>query len=169
MKCNAILLVSVFAFAFAAPAIANDQNQNNTTNSNSSVGLGATTVAVNDLIDDFYQDNGPISVTETVSASSQANDNTGIAAYQKLIATNTNQFLDEVVDLDGLDDTETAVGYNSGSNSVSGNAFAAFAGIANQAWNTGINANTQAATNIAAQGTVNFGANAGSSDGGEGG
>ena len=49
------------------------------------------------------------------------------------------------------------------------NAFAAFAGIANQAWNTGINANTQAATNIAAQGTVNFGVSQGAAAAGGGG
>ena len=166
MKRNLTLVVSAFALAFAAPAFANNQNQNNTANSNSSVGIGSTTVAVNDLIDEFYQDNGPVTVTERFSKSSEANANTGIAAYQKLMATNTNKYLDEVVDLDGLDETETAVGYNSGANSVSDNAFAAFAGIANQAWNTGINANTQAATNIAAQGTVNFGANTGTDAGG---
>jgi hypothetical protein len=46
--------------------------------------------------------------------------------------------------------------YRSGSNSVNGSAFAAYAGILNQGWNTGINSNAQAATNIAAVGTVTF-------------
>lgn len=44
-----------------------------------------------------------------------------------------------------------------GNNSVRGNAFAACSGILNAAWNIRINAGGQAATNIAAQGTVNFG------------
>ena len=47
-----------------------------------------------------------------------------------------------------------------------GNAFAAFAGISNNAWNTGINANTQAATNIAAYGQVSFAANGSDAGGG---
>jgi len=46
--------------------------------------------------------------------------------------------------------------YNSGANSIGGSAFAAYSGILNQGWNTGINANSQAATNIAAQGTMTF-------------
>ncbi len=46
---------------------------------------------------------------------------------------------------------------SSGDNSVSGNAFAAYAGILNNAWNTGISSNAQAATNMAARGTVTFG------------
>ena len=82
-------------------------------------------------------------------------------------ATNTNQNLDEVVDMDGEDDSDTNVGYQSGNNSVTGSAFAAYAGILNAAWNTGINANTQAATNIAASGTVSFGDSGG--NGGAGG
>jgi hypothetical protein len=49
--------------------------------------------------------------------------------------------------------------YSSGNNSVNDMAFAAYAGIMTQGWNTGINANVQAGTNIAAQGTVNFGPN----------
>lgn len=169
MKRNATLMVSAFALAFAAPAFANDQNQANTANNNSSSGLFSSTTVINDKIDEFYQDNGPITASESHSESYQKNNNTKIAAYQTLTATNTNHHLDEVVDLDGEDESSTAVGYNSGSNSVYGNAFAAFAGIANQAWNTGINANTQAATNIAAQGEVNFGVNSGADSGTGGG
>ncbi|GMM92719.1 hypothetical protein [Qipengyuania sp. MTN3-11] len=96
------------------------------------------------------------------------NSNTFVVAEQELKAVNINRELDEVVDLDGIDETESSVGYNSGNNSVNDNAFAAFAGISNAAWNTGINANTQAATNIAAQGTINFGVSSGSSAAGEG-
>jgi hypothetical protein len=94
------------------------------------------------------------------------NGNNYVVAEQELKATNVNMYLDEVVDLDGEDDSDTAVGYNSGNNTVRDNAFAAFAGISNAAWNTGINANTQAATNIAAQGTINFGVGGSTSDGG---
>lgn len=167
MKKIATLLVPAFVLAIAAPASA-QQNQNNDANNNGGGEMSTTTV-INDYLDEFYQDNGPDSLSETVSESYQANDNTLISAYQELYAVNSNSELDEVVDLDGEDGTETAVGYNSGNNSVNDNAFAAFAGIANQAWNTGINANTQAATNIAAQGTVNFGVNSGAGAGGGGG
>ncbi len=89
-----------------------------------------------------------------------------IIATQELKAININRELDEVVDLDGEDGSETPVGYNSGSNYVRGNAFAAFAGINNAAWNTGINSNAQAATNIAAQGNVNFGVSGSAASGG---
>jgi hypothetical protein len=168
MKKIATLLVPVFVLAVAAPATANDQNQNNDANGNGGGFLSSTTV-INDYLDEFYQDNGPDSLSESLSESYSFNNNTQIAAYQELYAVNSNSELDEVVDLDGEDDSDTAVGYNSGNNSVNDNAFAAFAGIANQAWNTGINANTQAATNIAAQGTVNFGVNSGAASGGGGG
>ena len=165
MKKIAILLVPAFVLAIAAPASANDQNQNNDASDNGGGFLSSTTV-VNDYLDEFHQDNGPDGLSHSLSKSYTASNNTYIAAYQELHSVNSNSELDEVVDLDGEDDSDTAVGYNSGSNSVNDNAFAAFAGIANQAWNTGINANTQAATNIAAQGTVNFGVNSGGSSGG---
>lgn len=134
-----------------------------------------TTVLVNDLLDVIIQDNAPDStsvsysdddnytstitktLTSTINASdddsyaSQTNGNTAIVASQTLNASISNKGIDTVVDMNEVDD------YSSGSNSVRGQAFAAFAGILNQAWNTGINANTQAATNIAAQGNVTFG------------
>ena len=109
--------------------------------------------------------------TGNSDAEDSYNDNSGqaeIVATQVLIAVNSNSQLDEVADFDGEDDTESSVGYNSGDQSVNGNSFSAFAGILNQAWNTGLNANVQAATNIAAQGTVTFG-DAGGADGGAGG
>jgi hypothetical protein len=161
MKATLKISALALCLGLSAPAFANDQNQANTANNNSSSGIASSTTVINDMLDEFYQDNAPDSLSESYSESYQANNNTKIYAKQELSAVNTNSYLDEVVDLDGQDDTDTAVGYNSGSNSVNGNAFAAFAGIANQAWNTGINANTQAATNIAAQGTVNFGVNSG--------
>jgi hypothetical protein len=155
----------VIGLGLSNAAIANDQNQANTANGNTSAS-GGTTIVVNDLIDSYWQDNAADSLSMTETYSSEANGNTSIVAKQTLMAENSNSYLDEVVDLDGEDGSETPVGYNSGSNSVSGSAFAAYAGILNQAWNTGVNANTQAATNIAAQGTVNFGVNSGAGAGG---
>ncbi|QPQ55865.1 hypothetical protein IC614_04575 [Allosphingosinicella flava] len=112
-------------------------------------------------------------LTGNSEAEDSYNDNSGqaeIVATQVLIAVNSNSELDEVADFDGEDDTESSVGYNSGDQSVNGNSFSAFAGILNQAWNTGLNANVQAATNIAAQGTVTFGdGGAAADDGGAGG
>ena len=167
-----MLAVSTLALAAtAAPALA-QQNQDNDNTTTGASGNNSDTVVVNDLIDLFVQDNA----ADTFSDDDQDNDGNGsfngnslVVATQTLSANNTNQNLDEVVDLDGEDGTETAVGYNSGNNSVRGNAFAAYAGILNAAWNTGINANTQAATNIAAQGTVSFGDSAPAGGGGGGG
>jgi hypothetical protein len=157
----------VIGLGISSAAMANDQNQNNNAGGNTASG-GSTTTVWNDLIDVYYQDNAADSLSMTSTYSSEENGNTAIIADQYLYAENSNSYLDEVVDLDGEDDTETAVGFNSGDNSVNNNAFAAYAGILNQAWNTGINANTQAATNIAAQGTVNFGVNSGDGAGGGG-
>jgi hypothetical protein len=158
--------VLVIGLGLSNAALANDQNQNNNAGGNTASG-GSTTTVWNDLIDYYYQDNAADSLSITSTASSEENGNTAIVATQYLYAENSNSMLDEVVDLDGEDESSTAVGYNSGNNSVNDSAFAAYAGILNQAWNTGINANTQAATNIAAQGTVNFGVNSG--DGATGG
>lgn len=161
-----MLAVSTLALAVtAAPAIAQGQDQDNDNTTNGAAGNNSDTVVVNDLIDLFVQDNAADSFQDN-DGNGSGNGNTAVVAIQTLSATNTNQYLDEVVDLDGEDDSDTAVGYNSGDNSVRGNAFAAYAGILNAAWNTGINANTQAATNIAAQGTVSFGDSAPAGGGG---
>lgn len=165
-----MLAVSTLALAAtAAPAFA-QQNQDNDNNTNGAAnGFGNDTTVVNDLIDVFVQDNAADTFnSEDNDGNGSGNGNNLVVAIQTLSATNTNQYLDEVVDLDGEDDSDTAVGYNSGNNSVNGNAFAAYAGILNAAWNTGINANTQAATNIAAQGTVSFGDSAPAAAGGGG-
>ena len=166
-----MLAVSTLALAVTAtPAIAQDQDNDNTTTG--AAGNNSDTVVVNDLIDLFVTDNA----ADTFNDNDQDNDGNGslngnslVVASQTLSATNTNHDMDELVDLDGEDGTDTAVGYNSGNNSVRGNAFAAYAGILNSAWNTGINANTQAATNIAASGTVSFGDSAPAGGGGGGG
>ena len=168
-----MLAVSTLALAVtAAPAVAQgqDQDNDNTTTGASGNNSDNDTVVVNDLIDLFVQDNA----ADTFSDDDQDNDgklngNSLVVATQTLSATNTNQNLDEVVDMDGEDDSDTNVGYQSGNNSVRGSAFAAYAGILNAAWNTGINANTQAATNIAASGTVSFGDSAPAGGGGGGG
>jgi hypothetical protein len=82
--------------------------------------------------------------------SNNGNDSSSIVAMQILTATNANAAPLNFQSL-ALSD------YSSGDNTVRDNAFAAYAGILNQAWNTGINANAQAATNVAARGTVTFG------------
>ncbi|HWT44096.1 MAG TPA: hypothetical protein VN152_15725 [Sphingopyxis sp.] len=169
-----MLAVSAMALAAtAAPAIAQTQS-NNDANNNGASGNNSDndTVVVNDLIDLFVQDNAADSYSDDDQdndGNGSFNGNTLVVANQSLSATNTNKYMDELVDLDGEDDSDTAVGYNSGNNSVRGNAFAAYAGILNAAWNTGINANTQAATNIAAQGTVSFGDTSAPAGGGDGG
>ena len=167
-----MLAVATLALAaVAAPAIA-QQNQDNDNATNGAAGDHNDTVVVNDLIDLFVQDNAADSFQDNDQdndGNGSFNGNTLIVATQSLSATNTNQNLDEVVDMDGEDRSDTNVGYQSGNNSVRGNAFAAYAGILNAAWNTGINANTQAATNIAAQGNVNFGTGGGDGNGGGGG
>ena len=172
MKMKKLMTASalVIGLGLSSAAIANDQNQNNNAGNNGG-GVGSTTNVWNDLIDSYYQDNAADTLSVDYNISSEKNGNTMIVAKQYLFAENSNSMLDEVVDLDGEDRNETAVGYNSGNNSVNDNAFAAYAGILNQSWNTGINVNTQAATNIAAQGTVNFGVNsdAAAAAGGSGG
>jgi len=82
------------------------------------------------------------------------NQNGSIIADQELTAIISNDGGMEAV----VDDTQ---GYDSGNNSVRGNAFAAFAGILSQGWNTGVNSNTQSGVNIAAGATINFGDAAG--------
>lgn len=47
-----------------------------------------------------------------------------------------------------LVDTGEARRFATGCNAIGDNAFATFAGILTQSWNTGANANTQAATNV---------------------
>lgn len=185
MKIGHILATTaaVLAIGLVSPAMAQQDNTNNqiddgggNTQNNNSI-QDALNGSLNEW-NNFNNDNGADShsveittditktYTSTYEDSSQDNDLNGsfndnssaeIVAVQNLWAVNTNSEMDELVDLDGEDETDTAVGYNSGDNAVSGSAFAAYAGILNTAWNTGINANVQAATNIAAQGSVTFG------------
>lgn len=80
--------------------------------------------------------------------SNNGNDSSSVVATQVLTAT--------VANAAPLNFFSIASDYSSGDNTVNGSAFAAFSGILNQGWNTGINANAQAATNVAARGTVTF-------------
>tara|TARA_R110000772_G_scaffold102435_1_gene203185 strand:+ start:2572 stop:3081 length:510 start_codon:yes stop_codon:yes gene_type:complete len=167
MKMTKLMAASaaVVALAVGTPAMAQQTQDNDVDNTDN----GA--VVVNDLLDVYLQ--ADASTTNTFTAndlnSNNNNGNNFVIAAQTLTATNTNSYMDELVDLDGEDGTPAPVGYNSGDNSVYGSAFAAFAGILNQAWNTGINSNAQAGTNIAAQGTINFGDGAAAAPAGGGG
>ncbi len=167
-----MLAASVLALVVGAPAYAQTLGGGTNTTGASGNNSDNDTVVVNDLIDLFVQDNAADTFTTTSEdndGNGSFNGNTLVVASQSLSATNTNQYLDEVVDLDGVDEKQSDAGYHSGDNYVRGNAFAAYAGIMNAAWNTGVNANTQAATNIAAQGTVTFGECCGAAGGGDGG
>jgi hypothetical protein len=174
VKTNIIGAASAVAIGLFLAGAANAQSvasgDNNDNNDGNNVATGSFNHSVSDLLDLYLTDNSAdshVMANQDNDKNGSYNGNLSVVANQMLKAINNNSYLDEVVDLDGEDESDTAVGYNSGSNSVNDNAFAAFAGINNLAWNSGINANTQAATNIAAQGTVNFGANG--ADGGAGG
>jgi hypothetical protein len=78
------------------------------------------------------------------------NDSSSVVATQTLLAVNANAAPLNFQSGLALSD------YSSGDNSVNDNAYAAYSGILNQGWNTGINANAQAATNVAARGSVTF-------------
>lgn len=162
MKMTKVMAASaaVVALAVGAPAMAQQNQNNDVTDTNN----GA--VVVNDLLDVYLAADASTNNTLDDINSNNNNNNDLVIATQTLTATNTNSLMDELVDLDGEDGTPAPVGYNSGDNYVRGNAFAAFAGILNQSWNTGINSNAQSATNIAAQGTINFGDGAAAADGG---
>jgi hypothetical protein len=94
---------------------------------------------------------GDITLTFTPSYTSTSRVNvTKVIADQDLDATNTNFGMHAVVDID------SEHGYDTGGNRVNGGAFAAFAGILNQSWNTGVNSNAQSANNLAVQGNTHF-------------
>jgi hypothetical protein len=133
---------AIIGLAFGAPAFAHDHGGGgiddssftNTDSHDKSLTVGDITLSPT------YSPS--FSATKTVTV-------TKAVADQDLRAVNVNFGMHELVNNDDE-------GYSSGNNGVSGSAFAAFAGILNQGWNTGIDANTQAANNVAAVGTVNF-------------
>ncbi len=165
MKMTKVLAASaaVAALAVGAPAMA-QQNQNNDVTDTDN---GA--VVVNDLLDVYLAADASTTNTLDDINSNNNNNNDLVIATQTLTATNTAYEFDEMVDLDGEDGSPAPVGYNSGDNYNRGNAFSAFAGIANQSMNTGVYSNAQSATNIAAQGSINFGDGAGEAAAGGGG
>ncbi len=131
-----------------------DANGNNRDNT-----AVAVTTGDNNL--DGFQANGD---NRGNSDSSGSNNNTfgnnAVVADQSLSGV--------VVGHDEKDLVDNVNGYDSGDNSVNNNAFAAYAGILNQAWNTGIAANTQAGTNIAASASINFSSAGGDQANGKG-
>jgi hypothetical protein len=146
----------------------NDNSTNDSYNDNSTNDSGNLTIADSGNTDNSVKDSGNLAISDSgndnsVNQSYNAldsyntdnstydshDDNSSVVADQYLSASVTNE---EDMWFDGEDSD-----YSSGDNSVYGSAFAAYAGILNQAWNTGINANAQAATNVAARGTVTFG------------
>jgi hypothetical protein len=122
---------------------ANDQSMNDSHDNNSINDSGNTDLAF--ALGSFNTDNS----NNSTNNSNNNNDSSSVVATQTLLAVNANLAPLNFMSL-ALSD------YSSGDNSVAGGAFAAYSGILNQGWNTGINANAQAATNIAARGTVTF-------------
>jgi hypothetical protein len=133
-----------------------DLNLQNVANNNSD---NSTNVADsgNDNSDNSIADSGNLafalasfntdSSDNSTNNSNNNNDSSSVVAEQELTATNAPTTI-----------LSLALGadFSSGNNSVGGNAFAAYSGILNNGWNTGISSNAQAATNIAARGTVSF-------------
>ena len=179
MRVQTILKASAAAvgLVLALPAVAQSGGPVNTLGSDENI-------IVNDLLDLFLTDNAADSYSTSNSYSrtdtrtftntdtrlfrsdttvskdnGSYNGNSAVAANQSLSAVNVNKELDHVADFGGAGGPfpSTQTGYHSGQNGVSDNAFAAFAGINNLAFNSGLDATAQAATNIAAHGTVTFG------------
>lgn len=141
----------------------NGDNRGNTTTTTNSNGDNrdntAVAVTTGDNNLDGFQANGNNRGNSDSSGSGNTTFGNGaVVADQSLSGV--------VVGHDEKDLVDNVDGYDSGTQSVDGNAFAAYAGILNQAWNTGIAANTQAGTNIAASATVSFSSssNGGNSD-----
>jgi hypothetical protein len=161
----------VLAFGLATPAAAQvaSGTAGNATSSGILTSASSTTTSTDIGVSDFLNnkstntDNSDNSTdlafalgsfnsdssNNSTNGSNNGNDSSSVVATQTLLAINANAAPLNFMSL-------ALSNYSSGSNSVSGNAFAAYAGILNQGWNTGINANAQAATNIAARGTVTF-------------
>ena len=123
----------------------NDNDTKNVASFNTKNDNDTTTKNDNDVVHSYNQDNDTTTKNDNDVVTS-----TNVIASQDLKGVIVNIGVKEIVD---AGDT----GVNTGDNSVAGSAFAAYAGILNAAWNTGINSNAQAATNISAQGNVTFG------------
>ena len=162
-----------------------NDNSNNSTNGsyntdnsiNDSGNLNVADSGNDNSTNDSYNDNstndsGNLTVSDSGNDNSDNSDNSVNQSYNALDSYNTdnstydshddNSYVvaDQYLDASITNESEIEFSQDgdnvSGNNSVDGSAFAAFAGILNQAWNTGVNAQAQAATNIAARGTVTF-------------
>lgn len=173
MKIKSTIAASalVLAFGLAMPAAASQTSDTHAGPTTGGTGVGNTATSTStsaDLnIQDSGNDNSNNSVNDSgnlafalasfntdnsdnsVNDSNNDNDNSSVVALQVLTATVSNAAPLNFQSLLGNDNS-------SGDNTVRGNAFAAYSGILNQGWNTGINANAQAATNVAARGSVTF-------------
>ena len=188
MKLRYLMAASAIAacVGLASPAMANDNNKHNDNSSVSGThggsvaasGNGTATKADgnnrdNSSADGNNRDNVAVTTGENNLGGFQANgnnrgnsdssgsDNTtfgnnAVVADQELSGVIVGHDMKDVVD--------NVDGYDNGDQNVQGNSFAAYAGILNQAWNTGIAANTQAGTNIAASAQVNFANSSNSGD-----
>jgi hypothetical protein len=135
-----------------------DSGNDNSDNSTNDSGNLEISDSGNDNSDNSVNDSGNLAFAlasfntdnsnNSVNDSNNGNDSSSVVALQVLTATVSNAA--------PLNFQSLLSDYSSGDNSVNGSAFAAFSGILNQGWNTGINANAQAATNVAARGTVTF-------------
>lgn len=162
MKATNMIAASAMAFAavLATPAMAQDYSGDNSTASedyNDVYDIQDSEVA-NDLID--------ASLGSTVDDVNSYNsyDYDTVVSVQTLISANANQQFEEIIDMNTSDDY---IEMYTGANYVSDNAFTAFAGIANLSMNSGVNSHSQAASSIAAQGTVNLGSTPSAPAGGE--
>jgi hypothetical protein len=158
-------------------AIANGDNRDNDDNGNN---RDNTDVEVDDVLDVLSnnlngdnRDNDNNNITNSVGAqqggevdtvSSGAsnaasrggeinNGNNAVVATQLMFAVSELP----LVTYENGNDSEDGIDYDGGDNTISGSAFAAFSGIMTSAWNTGHGSQSQAGTNIAAQGTTNIG------------
>ncbi|HEX7819438.1 MAG TPA: hypothetical protein VF463_02335 [Sphingobium sp.] len=160
---NSKLLISaaaVVVLGFAAPSFAastsaganvngaaGDHSDTNVSNTNKTLVFAPSeSTSVSKTISNTKAISTSLAVS--LSDSSQHNGNVKIVADQTLGQSISNA---SRMNFNGKESD-----YSSGSNSVRGSAFAAYSGILNQGWNTGISSNTQAATNIAAQGQTTF-------------
>jgi hypothetical protein len=169
----------VAGLGYASPSLARDMGP---MPSSSTTTLDATLTAVktqangdgNAQFDHSSYTNDPLSLNNLLNGSfnttgspvTNTTNNTTIEANQTQNATIGSDAIYDPVALASFStgggwgkgsSDDHSVGYQSGSNSINGNAFAAYAGIMNVSWNTGVDTNAQAATNIAAQGNVSFG------------
>jgi hypothetical protein len=168
---------AVVGLGLASPALAANINLNGNGNLN-----GNLNASLNGNLNANVNANLNSSSATATASSDGVDVRTGdiTVSVQTLTASNTNHGMNALVDMRGGKGGDGGTGgagalllgqggtggqggsggdagtYNSGDNNVSGNAFAAYAGILNNAWNTGINSNAQAASSIAARGTVTF-------------